>query len=86
MRKLICIILGVVMSFSLSVATLADNTEIVGLREKLDALIMTRNFSKEQLDKMDDEYINNFNDYFWNTQLPLLKLAEKTGDRSDDEQ
>ena len=39
--------------------------EIQGLSEKIDGLIIEKNFTEEQFKEMDKQYIDGFDKWFW---------------------
>ncbi len=58
--------------------------KVNNLAEKLDELIMERQFTTEQFSQMDKEYLKDFDKWFWNDYLPPTKLLGKMNTDSDE--
>ena len=60
--------------------------EVSGLSEKLDALIMENNFTQEQFEEMDKQYLKDYDDWFWNDYLEPTKELGKMYMPTDEEE
>ena len=60
--------------------------EIQGLSEKIDGLIIEKNFTEEQFKEMDKQYIDGFDKWFWNEYLTQTKMLGKMNTDSDEEE
>ena len=60
--------------------------EVEGLSEKIDALMMENNFTQEQIEEMDRQYVEDFNYRFWNVYLEPTKILGKMHKDSDEEE
>ena len=60
--------------------------EVEGLSEKLDALMMENNFTQEQIEDMDRQYVADFDEWFWNEYLTPTKILGKMHKDSDEEE
>ena len=65
-KVLIAILCGMIFTIF---AVTVNAEEVEGLSEKIDALIMENNFTQEQFEKMDRQYLERFNEWFWNEYL-----------------
>ena len=64
--KKILLMLSLIMTTLLCNWAIVSAEEVEGLSEALDKIIMDRNFTQEQFDEMDKQYIEQFDDWFWN--------------------
>lgn len=85
MKKLGLLILMISMFVNISVINV-NAEEVSGLSEKLDALIMENNFTQEQFEEMDRQYIEDFNNRFWNEYLEPTKELGKMHMPTDEEE
>ena len=60
--------------------------EVEGLTEKIDALIMEKNFTQDQLKRIDEQYLRDYDDWFWNRYLEPAKQLGKMNTDSDEEE
>ena len=82
--KKILLMLSVIMTMLLCNWAIVSAEEVEGLSEALDKIIMDRNFTQEQFNKMDRQYIEEFNDWFWNEYLKPTKLLGRMNTDSDE--
>ena len=82
--KKILLMLSLMMTILLCSWAIVSAEEVEGLSEALDKIIMDRNFTQEQFDEMDKQYIEEFNDWFWNEYLKPTKLLGRMNTDSDE--
>ncbi len=80
-KVLIAILCGMIFTIF---AVTVNAEEVEGLSEKIDALIMENNFTQEQFEKMDRQYLERFNEWFWNEYLEPTKILGKIHADSDE--
>ena len=85
MKKLGLLVLIISMFVNISVINVKAE-EVSGLSEKLDALIIEKNFTQEQFEEMDRQYIEDFNNRFWNEYLEPTKELGKMHMPTDEEE
>ena len=81
MKKILIAIISSVIFAMFSLAVYAE--EVEGLSEKIDALMMENNVTQEQIEEMDRQYIEDFNNRFWNEYLEPTKILGKMHTGSD---
>ena len=64
----------------------ADNQKVDGLHEKLEAIRFDKNFTPEQIEEINQHWLNDFNEYFWNDFLPGIKKVGKTRTDNDEDE
>ncbi len=74
------------MCFNVEVNAEVNAEEIQGLSEKIDGLIIEKNFTEEQFKEMDKQYIDGFDKWFWNEYLTQTKMLGKMNTDSDEEE
>ena len=74
------------MCFNAEVNAEVNAEEIQGLSEKIDGLIIEKNFTEEQFKEMDKQYIDGFDKWFWNEYLTQTKMLGKMNTDSDEEE
>ena len=84
MKKILIAIISSVIFAMFSVAVYAE--EVEGLSEKIDALMMENNFTQEQIEEMDKQYLEDFDEWFWNEYLTPTKILGKMNKDSDEEE
>ena len=84
MKKILIAIISSVIFVMFSAAVGAE--EVDGLSEKIDALIMENNFTQEQIEDMDRQYVEDFDEWFWNEYLTPTKILGKMHKDSDEEE
>ena len=84
MKKILIAIISSV--FVVMFNAIGNAEEVEGLSEKIDALMMENNFTQEQIEEMDRQYIEDFNDRFWNEYLEHTKILGKMHTDSDEEE
>ena len=84
MKKILIAIISSVIFAMFSVAVYAE--EVEGLSEKINALMMENNFTQEQLEEMSRQYLERFDQWFWNEYLKPTKLLGKMHADSDEEE
>lgn len=82
--KKILLMLSIITTILLCNWAIVSAEEVEGLSEALDKIIMDRNFTQEQFDEMDKQYIEEFNDWFWNEYLKPTKLLGRMNTDSDE--
>ena len=82
--KKILLMLSIIMTMFLCNWAIVSAEEVEGLSEALDKIIMDRNFTQEQFDEMDEEYIEQFDQWFWNEYLAATKLLGRMNTDSDE--
>ncbi len=85
MKKLGLLVLIISMFVNISVINVKAE-EVSGLSEKLDALIMEKNFTQEQFEEMDRQYLKDYDDWFWNDYLEPTKELGKMHMLTDEEE
>ena len=85
MKKLGLLVLIISMFVNISVINVKAE-EVSGLSEKLDALIMEKNFTQEQFEEMDRQYLKDYDDWFWNEYLEPTKELGKMHMSTDEEE
>ena len=85
MKKLGLLVLIISMFVNISVINVKAE-EVSGLSEKLDALIMEKNFTQEQFEEMDRQYLKDYDDWFWNDYLEPTKELGKMHMSTDEEE
>lgn len=83
--KKILLMLSLIMTMLLCNWTIVSAEEVEGLSEALDKIIMDRNFTQEQFDEMDRQYIEQFDQWFWNEYLPATKKLGRVNTSDDEE-
>ena len=87
MKKIISAVLCTVIAIlNISLAAFAENVEIEGLHEKLNALFIENNFTQEELKNMENNWEESFADFFWGYYLTSLKALCKMETESDEEE
>ena len=84
--KKILLMLSLIMTMLLCNWAIVSAEEVEGLSEALDKIIMDRNFTQEQFDEMDEEYIKDFDYRFWDHMLKQLKMLGRMHTNSDEEE
>ena len=85
MKKLGLLVLIISMFVNVSVINV-NAEEVSGLSEKLGELIMENNFTQEQFKEMDRQYIEQFDQWFWNEYLEPTKELGKMHMPTDEEE
>jgi hypothetical protein len=85
MKKFISVLICICLSLSFT-TVLADNQKVDGLHEKLEALRFDKNFTPEQIEEINQHWLNDFNEYFWNDFLPGIKKVGKTRTDNDEDE
>lgn len=85
MKKLGLLVLIISMFVNISAINVKAEG-VSGLSEKLDALIMENNFTQEQFEEMDRQYIEDFDNRFWNEYLEPTKELGKMHMPTDEEE
>ena len=85
MKKLGLLVLIISMFVNVSVINV-NAEEVSGLSEKLDAIIMENNFTQEQFEEMDRQYLKDYDDWFWNDYLEPTKELGKMHMSTDEEE
>ena len=83
--KKILLMLSLIMTTLLCNWAIVSAEEVEGLSEALDKIIMDRNFTQEQFDEMDKQYIEQFDRWFWNEYLPATKKLGRVNTSDDEE-
>ena len=87
MKKIISVVLCTVIAIlNISVVSFAENTEVEGLHEKMNALFIENNFTQEELKNMENNWEESFADFFWGYYLTSLKALCKMETESDEEE
>ena len=84
--KKILLMLSIIIMMILCNWAIVSAEEVEGLSEALDKIIMDRNFTQEQFDEMDEEYIKDFDYRFWDHMLKQLKMLGRMHTNSDEEE
>ena len=71
---------------TMNVSAVWATEEVEGLSEKIDALIMEKNFTSEQFEAMDRQYLIDYDDWFWNDYIVPTKLLGKMNTSSEEEE
>lgn len=87
MKKIISAVICTVMAIlNISVVSFAENTEVEGLHEKLNELFIENHFTEEEIANIKSEWMEYFEDSFWNEILPSLKALGKMETESDEQE
>lgn len=77
MKKILSIIISTaLLTGSFCITTFAE-TEIKGLNENLDELLMKNYFTEEELQEMDNAYMQSYSEYLLNDYIPLRQSVGK---------
>lgn len=90
MKKIIAAVLCAALAFTLCGASFAEPgaapDSVAGLDERLDMLFIRNNFTEEEINTMNQEYIDWFTERFWSGMLPGLKAMGTMKTDSDEEE
>lgn len=86
MKKLLSILLLVTLSFGVISATAFAETEIKGLEENLDELLMRNYFTQEELAEMEKEYMEFYSEFAYSTIIPRRQEMQKMETESVEEE
>lgn len=90
MKKIIAAVLLAALALTLCGASFAEpgttSTAVAGLDSRLAALFIRNNFTEEEINALDQQYIDWFTERFWTGMLPGLKAMGTMKTNSDEEE